>query len=364
MAEYKRKGTEQNEDIFNTWIESYTAISRMWEESYLKLYKPWLESTGELFEKAIDAASSNSSEKYKEFYEAWAKTFQGKVDFRQVPTAETNKEILEKFLVGAEKSTVTYKNWISELDDNSRLTREVLKGEPDPAKYKEIYDLWIKSYAKIFDELLTLPFRDNIREMFEKYTGIPDIYSDTFVKISKLWNESYTKLYGSWMEAILELSKKSEEISKGKVSPESYKEFYNMWTNVYQKTYGKLLDIKSVQESGENKEQLKATFETFAQSTKVYTDLYKSWMTTLEKLSIKSKELAKQSSSQELHKETFNLWTRLYQKAFDSLFGSMSTISPFKEYMLPVKSATSIYLDNLNRMSDFWLQSCKAEYRL
>ena len=362
MAEDERKDKEQNENIFNTWIESYTAISRMWEESYLKLYKPWLESTGELFEKAIDAASSNSSEKYKEFYETWAKTFQGKVDFRQIP-AETNKDILEKFLVGAEKSTEIYKNWITELDENSRLTRESLKGEADPAKYKEIYDLWIRSYAKIFDELLTLPFRDNIREMFEKYTGIPDIYSDTFIKISKLWNDSYTKLYGTWMESILELSKKSEDISKGKVGPEAYKEFYNLWTNVYQKTYGKLLNIKTPQGTVENKEQLKATFETFAQSTQVYTDLYKSWMTTLEKLSIKSKELAKQPKNQDAYKETCNLWVRLYEKAFDSFFDNMPTTGPFKEYLAPVKSAANIYMDSLKKISDFWLQSYGKAYR-
>lgn len=363
IKDTERKGEEQNENIFNTWIESYTAISRMWEESYLKLYKPWLESTGELFEKAINAASSNSSEKYKEFYETWTKTFQGKVDFRQVPTAETNKDILEKFLVGAEKSTDIYKNWITELDNNSKLTREALKGEADPTKYKEVYDLWIKSYAKIFDELLTLPFRDNIRNMFEKYTGIPDIYSDTFVKISKLWNDSYTKLYGTWMESILELSKKSEEISKGKATPEAYKEFYNLWTNVYQKTYGKLLNIQSVQEATEGKEQLKATFETFAQSTQVYTDLYKSWMTTLEKLSIKSKELAKQPANQETYKETCNMWVKLYQKAFDSFFDNMPTASPFKEYLAPVKNVANIYMDNLKKISDFWLQSYGTAYR-
>lgn len=361
MTEDKIKCAE-HDDIFNTWIESYTAISRMWEESYLKLYKPWLESTGELFEKAIDAASSNSPEKYKEFYDTWAKSFQGKIDINKI-SLEGDKEILEKFLVGAERSTVIYKNWIIELEENSRKTREALKGDTDPVKYKEIYDLWIKSYAKIFDELLTLPFRDNIREMFEKYTGIPDIYSDTFIKISRLWNDSYTKLYGSWMKAILELSNKSEEISKGNVGPESYKEFYNLWTNVYQKTYGKLLNINVVQESTENNEQLKTTFESFAQSTKVYTDLYKSWMTTLEKLSIKSQELAKQPSNQDVYKETCNLWVRLYQKAFDSFFDNMPTVSPFKEYMMPVKNAASIYMDNLKKMSDVWLQSYKTVYR-
>jgi len=362
MAE--NKDTEQNENIFNTWIESYTAISKMWEESYIKLYRPWLESTGELFEKAIDAARSNSPEKYREFYDVWIKTFQGKVDFRQVPTAETNKEILEKFLIGAEKSTNIYKNWITELEENSRLTREVLEGEADPVKYKEVYDLWIKSYAKIFDELLTLPFRDNIREMFEKYTGIPDIYSDTFIKISRLWNDSYTKLYGTWMESILELSKKSEEISKGKIGPESYKEFYNSWTDVYQKTYGKLFSTQPIQGSTDNKEQLKATFEAFAQSTQAYTDLYKSWMTTLEKLSIKSKELAKQPNNQEAYKETCGIWIKLYQKAFDSFFDNMPTASPFKEYLAPVKSVASIYMNDLKKISDFWLQSYGKVYRV
>jgi len=362
MAE--NKDTDQNENIFNTWIESYTAISKMWEESYIKLYKPWLESTGELFEKAIDASRSNSPEKYREFYDAWTKTFQGKTDrFRQIPTTETNKEILEKLLIGAEKSTNIYKNWVTELEENSRLTREVLKGEADPIKYKEIYDLWIKSYAKIFDELLTLPFRDNIREMFEKYTGIPDIYSDTFIKISRLWNDSYTKLYGTWMESILELSKKSEEISKGKIGPESYKEFYNLWTDVYQKTYGKLFNIQSIQGPTENKEQLKATFEAFTQSTQAYTDLYKSWMTALEKLSVKSKELAKQPNNQDTYKETCNLWIKLYQKAFDSFFDNMPITSPFKEYLAPVKDVASIYMDNLKKISDFWLQSYGKTYR-
>jgi hypothetical protein len=363
MTESKREDTEeksgeQNENIFNTWIESYTAISRMWEESYLKLYKPWLESTGELFEKAIDAASSNSQEKYKEFYDTWTKTFQGKIDFGKVPTAETNKEILEKLLTGAEKSTDVYKNWIKELEDNSKLTREALQGEADPTKYKEVYDLWIKSYAKIFDELLTLPFRDNIREMFEKYTGIPDIYSDTFIKISKLWNDSYTKLYGTWMESILELSKKSEEISKGKGGPEAYKEFYMAWTNVYQKTYGKFLNVQSAKG-----DQLKTTFENFAQSTQVYTDLYKSWMTTLEKLSIKSKELAAQPKNQEIYNEACNMWIKLYQKAFDSFFDNMPTASPFKEYLVPIKNITNIYMDNLKKMSDMCVRSCGTIYR-
>ena len=66
---------EESENIFNTWIGSYMAISKMWEESYMRLYKPWLESTSTLFEKAIETSSTNSSEKYREFYNEWTKTY-------------------------------------------------------------------------------------------------------------------------------------------------------------------------------------------------------------------------------------------------------------------------------------------------
>lgn len=345
-------------NIFNTWIGSYIAISKMWEESYIRLYKPWLESTSALFEKAIEASSTNSPEKYRDFYNEWTKTFQGKLQkTSQIPTLETNKKALEKLLISAEKSTDICKSWATELEENSKKTREILQGTPDPIKYKDAYDLWIKSYANIFDGLLTLPFRENIRDMFEDYTGMPDIYSDTFVKISKLWNDSYIQLYGTWADALVDLSKKSDEISKGNVGPDAYKEFYSLWINIYQQTYGKFLNIQSIQNPKEGEEQLKTAFENFAQSTTICTNLVKSWITTLNKLSEKSIELSKQTSSQDTYKEICALWVRVYQKAFDSIFDNMPIATPFKDTLAPVKNAAKMYVDTLTKMSDALTQS-------
>ncbi len=101
--------------------------------------------------------------------------------------------------------------------EDTRSTR----GEPDPVKYKEVYDLWIKSYGKIFDDLLTLPFREN---------------SDSFVQISKLWKESYTRLYGQWNGSIQKLYEKSAEISKGNASPDVYKEYADIFTRGWTKS--------------------------------------------------------------------------------------------------------------------------------
>jgi hypothetical protein len=368
IEEIKNTGTveilsnDETGNIFNTWIGSYMAISQMWEESYIRLYKPWLDSTSTLFEKAVEASSTNSVEKYKEFYNEWTKTFQGRLErSTKIPSLESSKDALEKLLANAEKSTDICKSWVVDLEENSKKTREILSGKPDPVKYKEAYDLWIKSYAKIFDGLLTLPFRENVRDMFETYTGMPDIYSDTFIKISKLWNDSYMKLYGSWADTLVDLSKKSEEISKGNTSPDAYKEFYSMWTNVYQQTYGKFLNVQAVQNPKESEEQLKVVFEDFAKSTKICTHLCKSWITTLDKLSEKSKEFSIQGKtdvkSQDTQKEICNLWVRIYQKAFDSIFDNMPVASSFKDTLAPVKDAAKLYVETLTKMSDNMVQS-------
>jgi len=183
----RKEVNEQKKDLFKTWEDSYIAISKIWDDS-IKLYRPLLESTGELFGKSVEISKDAAPEKYKEFYDQWVKTYQdssGK--FYQIPGLESTKETFEKLLVSAEESNKIYRSWIDELEENSRVTREVLHGEPDPVKYKEVYDLWIKSYGKVFDELLTLPFRQNIKDIFENLTGAPDVYSNTIEQISKQW---------------------------------------------------------------------------------------------------------------------------------------------------------------------------------
>ena len=342
---------EENKDIFNAWEDSYTAISKMWEDSYLKLYKPWLGSKGELFEKAVELSKEATPQKYQEFYEEWVKTYQNTYgNFYELSTVESSKETFEKLLVSAEDSNKIYRSWIADLEENSRATRDVLKGEPDPEKYKEVYDMWIKSYGKIFDELLTLPFRQNIKEIFEKLTGAPDLYSNTFEQILKIWNDSYAKLYRPWIDSMMKLSAKSSEISRGNTSPEAYKEFYTLWMDTYQETYGKLFDIQSMRPS-------KEVFENFVRNASVDLSLYKSWIATLEKLSQKAKELSKQNGDPETYKEFYNLWAKTYEKAFENFFERTPTVSPFKEIFEPVKNAAKIYADTFTSISRVWMKS-------
>lgn len=297
----------EKKNSFKTCEDSYTAVSKMWEDSYLKLYKPWFESTEALFGKAFELSKDATPETYKEFYGEWVKTSQNSFGkFYEIPTLESNKETFEKLLVSAEESNKIYSSWIAELDENSRATREVLQCEADPAKYKEVYDMWIKSYGKMLNELLTLPFRQNMKEIFENITGTPDIYSEAFEQISKIWKDSYAKLYMPYTDSM----RPSKEI-----------------------------------------------LECFVHSENVNLNLYKSWIATLGKLSQKTEELSKQGASPEAYKELYNLWGKMYGKAFDNFFENTPTFSPFKEIMEPVKNAAKIYTDTFSNMSNIWVKS-------
>jgi hypothetical protein len=341
---------EEKKDVFKLWADSYMGTSKLWEDSYKKLYKPWLESTGELFEKAAAFPKDATPKQYKEFYDEWVKTFQNKFgDLYPIPTVQSNKETLEKLLLSAEESNKLYRSWIIRLEENSRKTREILQGEQDPAKYKEVYDQWIKSYGKIFDELLELPARENIKEAFENYTGVPDFYSETFLRISKLWKNSYAKLYEPWTASISKLSEKAAEISKGSASPEAYEQFYTLWLDTYQETYGKMFDFQSPPS--------KEVFENFTQTANIYLNLYKSWIAALEKMSEKAEELSKRTIDPEASKEFYNVWVKTYERAFDSFFEDTPAVGPMKEIFEPVKNAAKIYADTFTKFSNTWVKS-------
>jgi len=342
---------EENKDNGRTCEDSFTAVSKMWEDSCLKLYKPWFESTEALFGKAFELSKDASPEKYKEFYSEWLKTSQNSVGkVYQIPTLESNKETFEKLLISAEESKKIYGSWIAELEGNSKATREVLKGEADPAKYKEVYDMWINSYGKMLNELLTLPLRQNMKEIFQNTTGIPDIYSEAFEQISKIWTDSYTNLYLPYTDSMLKLSLKSAQLSQGNASPEAYKEFHTLWMNTYRDINGKLLDTQSMRHS-------KEVLEYFLQSENSNLNLYKSWIEILGQMSQKVQGLSKQGADPQACRELYNLWGKMYGKAFDNFFDNTPILSPFKEIMEPVKNAAKIYADTFTSVSNVWIKS-------
>ncbi len=345
-AEERKNRSEQKEDFFKAWSEGYASASRVWEDSYLRLYKPWVESAGKMFERSTQIVKDATPVEYKEFFDEWMNTYQNTFGtFATWPTPELNREALTKFLAGAEKSSKVFKSWIEELEKDTRKTAEILQSPPDQSKYQQGYDMWVKSYDKMMDEMLSLPVMESMSDTYEKYTGVPDIYSRTFVQVIKLWRDSYSRLYGPLTDAMRTLGVKAADISRGNASPEAYKEFYTLWTNTYQDMYQQY--FQSMQPS-------KESFESFSRAADLYLSTYKSWIEALEKMTEKTKELTKQSNDPATQKEFYDVWLKMYEKAFNNFFENMPAMGPMKEMMEPVKIVARMYSDTLNNMSKTW----------
>ena|GEM_PF-249845 len=351
MGRQRAEGGEQK-DIFRVWADSYAAVSRIWEDSYTSLYKPWIESTGEIYSKAAELSRNPTPDNYRAFYDEWLKTYQdtfGKL--YPAMTRQFDRETIDKLMNSAEESRALFQSWIAMLDENTRKTAELLQGTPDPEKYRELYDMWTRTYGKIFEDFVEMPAKGSTREVLETYGGVPGTYLRDFVEITKLWGAAYSSLYRPWVDSMLMLSRKMAELSRGEARPEAYKEFYNLWMDTYRQTYGRLFNIESARSAS------KEMTENFVKSTNVYMNMYKSWTDAVEKITQTTEDISKRTAEPEAYRGFYSTWAGMYERAFDDFFKYVPAAGPMKSMMEPVKSTVKIYTDTFASMSDMWMRS-------
>ncbi|VVB84361.1 Poly(R)-hydroxyalkanoic acid synthase subunit (PHA_synth_III_E) [uncultured archaeon] len=340
----------EKKDIFRIWADSYTAVSRIWEDSYTILYKPWIESSGALLDKAAELSKEATAEKYREFYDEWMKSYQNTFGkFYPVKMGKLDREMVEKLKDSAEEAKNLFQSWVNLLEENARKTEELSGGEPDIEKSREIYNMWMNTYGKIFEDFLAMPTRGASKEVLESYGGLPNIYLRSFSELSKIWRDSYMHLYQPWADSMMKLSGKMTELSRGDASPEAYKEFYNLWMNTYKDMSGRWFNVESFKPS-------KEMFDSFLKSTDIYLNMYKSWISALEKMSEKTTELSKRTADPEAFKEFYNTWAKMNEKALEDFFKYMPAVGPMKNMMEPVKNATKAYADMFVNMSNAWMR--------
>lgn len=339
-----------NKEALKMWADTYAGVSKMWDESHSKLVKPWIEFMGEMSEKTNELSMNGAPKNYKEFYDDWMKTYDNTFGKFYPVSIPTPKETLENFIKISEESNKLYRSWIEESQENAKKTSELLKNGADPGKFKECYDMWMKSYEKMSDELLEQPAIKYQKEIFGNYTGIPDFYSETLVKMSKIWRDSFNKLYNPWIESIQKLSVSISKISKGNAGPETYKDFFELWANTYKENHNKMFDTRSMVSS-------KEAFENFIESSNISLKLYKSWILALENMHEKFKDHSKITTDPEAYKDFFNLWVKMHEKALEDVFEKMPIASPMKEMMDPVREACKIYASTSIKMSKMWMDS-------
>jgi hypothetical protein len=343
--------TEERKDPFRMWTESYSAMSKVWQESYTDLYNPWIESTGKLFDKAKELSGQPSPEKYKEFYEELVKTQQDTLGrLYPMQKAMTDGKTLDKLVASAETSTNLIKAWSAELEENSRKTQKMLLSGASPEDYKDSYEMWIKSYEKMFDEFLGMMTSKDTKDVFEAYTGMPNMYLTNLAEAARMWRASYKDMYTPWAELTFELSEKFSELSKGDASPEKYREFYDQWMKTYKETYAKMFTTDMTKPS-------KEMVEDMLQGMSNSTELYNSWLMALEKTTEKMKDLLANATEAESYREFYGQWFDTYEKAYKDFFELMPAVEPMKILIDPLKKAARAQADTYANATKMWMDA-------
>lgn len=228
-------------------------------------------------------------------------------------------------------------------------------GQPNPEDQERVYR---EKQEKYEQERMQETVRQGHEERYkpekqirvegEEKKDLSQIMFGSYTAVSRMWQDSCLKLYKTWFESTNTLFEKAYLLSKD-ATPEQYKEFYTLWMDAYHETYGNLF-VQSMPPS-------KKVLEYFLQSANRNLNLYKSWISTFEKVSQKAMELSKQTADPDANKEFCDLWAKTYVKAFDNFFVNRPIARPFEEFLEPVKNATRLYADTFTILSKMWMKS-------
>ncbi|MDD5473662.1 MAG: poly(R)-hydroxyalkanoic acid synthase subunit PhaE [Candidatus Methanoperedens sp.] len=98
---------------------------------------------------------------------------------------------------------------------------------------QEFFDQWLNVYNATTGRLVEMPALGPAREKSEKMMkGF-----STFVNLYAAGMDSNSNFQSVFMEAMQKVQEKTAPDMNGEISPEKYKEFYNIWIETYSETF-------------------------------------------------------------------------------------------------------------------------------
>ncbi len=102
---------------------------------------------------------------------------------------------------------------------------------------QEFFDMWLRTYNATMGRIVEMPAMGPTREKSEKMMkGF-----STFVKLYTAGMDSSSNFQSVFMEAMRRVHEKTESDMEGEISPEEYKDFYNIWIETYSETFKEFL---------------------------------------------------------------------------------------------------------------------------
>lgn len=113
---------------------------------------------------------------------------------------------------------------------------EALKGDLRPEAAREFYESWLRGYEETLGKFFKIPPVGPARQMMDRHMkGI-----DAFMKYQAALTDFYGKMVQPGMEALGELAIKTQEISQGPMTPESFEKFYQLLLKTVEQRFAEL----------------------------------------------------------------------------------------------------------------------------
>lgn len=180
-------------------LANYAELAKLWKQSYQNFVAPLAESTSKLMAKFGDLTKAEvGPEAYKDFYEQWMNSYrEAYTRMFNLQYEQPSTEMLESILKSTNTAMSAYKSWLGALEKLQAKMTEVMSKSTDPEAYKELYDLWVKTYEKAFNDLFEfMPAFGPMKESMDLMKKSAKIQADAYMNLSKGWMESATRKQG------------------------------------------------------------------------------------------------------------------------------------------------------------------------
>lgn len=203
----------------------------------------------------------------------------------------------------------------------------------------EIYYNMYKLYSDIYEKNLE-PTKDNIEKVVEDYKNSSSEYMEKYVMpylpkevqevlkkaedIGNSYQSSIDAIYGPWKENAKNLT---DAYAKGLFKdPEGFLEYFEIWKDNYNKTYGKLLNMPMMGISRNSQQDRLQTLDRYIKYLTYSTELSFKLQTlvkeTTENVIRESFEMMKTEKTPKTFEEFYNYWRDSLSRNFDRLFYS------------------------------------------
>ena len=209
-------------DVYAKLLESWTRILGSGEkqfspEAIKDLLNAWMQSQKEIFGRLFGLPLPIFPSEITNF-EDWAKSI---------------KQSMEDW-------NELYRSGYKPLMDAwQRISDNIIKmSKPDvaPIKYKEFYDSWLVGYEETVGKVMKIPMIGPSRRVLE----LMQSSLDAFIKFFGASADFYLALYKPGVTAVEELSVKASEILQSEITPEKYREFYNLLIKTFEAKFYEL----------------------------------------------------------------------------------------------------------------------------